>query len=58
MTDKKPSQPVSGRHVIGDSIFPPFQVKAPLPTGTAAPGGKTGGSQTTASGDGKAKSDK
>lgn len=55
MTDKKPSQPGPRRHVIGDSIFPPFQVKAPLPTGTAAPGGKTGAAQTTATGNSKTK---
>lgn len=49
MTGKKPSQPVTGRHMVGDSIFPPFQVKSPLPTGTAAPAGKTGAAQTTSS---------
>ena len=58
MTEKKPAQPAAGRHIVGDSIFPPFQVKAPLPSGTAAPGSKAGASQTTASGDGKAKTGK
>ncbi|MBN4098615.1 hypothetical protein [Methylobacterium sp. OT2] len=50
MTEKKPAQPVTSRHVIGDSIYPPFPVKAPLPTGTAAPAGKTSAAQTTATG--------
>ncbi|APT30209.1 hypothetical protein MCBMB27_00918 [Methylobacterium phyllosphaerae] len=55
MTQNKPPKPTGTRHVIGDSIFPPFPVKSPVPTGTAAPGSKPSTSQTTASGSGKKK---
>lgn len=50
MSEKKPTQPVTTRQVVGDSLFPHFPVRAPMPTGTAAPGPKSGASQTTASG--------
>lgn len=54
MTDKKTASPTSTHHIVGDSLFPPFAVKSPMPTSTATPSTKSGTSPATANGNTKA----